>query len=96
MSTRMSSESDYSAGSGRCQSKRFLNLWVWARDLRMIQILLGHRDLKETTLYLHLSQRQNFHRAASAATTGVFLQGFIERAQSTALARTFFMKARLR
>jgi integrase/recombinase XerD len=26
-------------------------------DLRTIQILLGHADLKETTLYLHLSQR---------------------------------------
>ena len=26
-------------------------------DLRTIQILLGHRDLKETTIYLQLSQR---------------------------------------
>jgi len=35
MSTRMSSESEYSAGSGRCQSKRFLNLWVWARESQL-------------------------------------------------------------
>ncbi len=26
-------------------------------DLRIIQILLGHHALKETTVYLHLSQR---------------------------------------
>ncbi len=33
-------------------------------DLRTIQILLGHRDLQETTLYLHLSQR-HLHATAS-------------------------------
>ena len=26
-------------------------------DLRTIQMLLGHRDLEETTIYLHLSRR---------------------------------------
>jgi site-specific recombinase XerD len=26
-------------------------------DLRAIQMLLGHRDLEETTIYLHLSRR---------------------------------------
>jgi integrase/recombinase XerD len=26
-------------------------------DLRTIQVLLGHRDLEETTIYLHLSKR---------------------------------------
>ena len=33
-------------------------------DLRTIQILLGHRDLKETTIYPHLSQR-HLHATAS-------------------------------
>jgi site-specific recombinase XerD len=33
-------------------------------DLRTIQILLRHHDLKETTLYLHLSQR-HLHATAS-------------------------------
>ena len=33
-------------------------------DLRAIQMLLGHRDLEETTIYLHLSQR---HLSATAS-----------------------------
>jgi site-specific recombinase XerD len=33
-------------------------------DLRTIQVLLGHRDLEETTIYLHLSQ-QHLNATAS-------------------------------
>jgi site-specific recombinase XerD len=33
-------------------------------DLRTIQILLGHRDLEETTIYLHLSKK---HLSATAS-----------------------------
>jgi site-specific recombinase XerD len=33
-------------------------------DLRTIQMLLGHRDLEETTIYLHLSKR---HLSATAS-----------------------------
>jgi site-specific recombinase XerD len=33
-------------------------------DLRTIQLLLGHRDLRETTIYLHVSRR---HIGATAS-----------------------------
>ncbi len=33
-------------------------------DLRTIQVLLGHHDLEETTLYIHLSRR---HLSATAS-----------------------------
>lgn len=38
-------------------------------DLHTIQILLGHHDLKETALYLHLSQR---HLHATACSRGEY------------------------
>jgi integrase/recombinase XerD len=42
-------------------------------DLRTIQILLGHNDLKETARYLHLSQRHL--RAASSPLDSLPLEG---------------------
>ena len=33
-------------------------------DLRTIQLLLGHRELKDTIIYLHLSQR-HLHAAVN-------------------------------
>ncbi len=37
--------SEYSAGPGRCQKKRFLNLWVWARESKLrVTTLIRHLD----------------------------------------------------
>jgi site-specific recombinase XerD len=49
-------------------------------DLRTIQMLLGHRDLEETTIYLHLSQR---HLNATASPLDSLALSVTEKGQST-------------
>jgi site-specific recombinase XerD len=49
-------------------------------DLRTIQILLGHRDLEETTIYLHLSRR---HLSATCSPLDALpIQGTEEQTES--------------
>jgi site-specific recombinase XerD len=42
-------------------------------DLRTIQILLGHRNLEETTIYLHLSSDAKSRRALFPTQICIFL-----------------------
>jgi integrase/recombinase XerD len=44
-------------------------------DLRTIQLLLGHRDLEETTIYLHLSRR---HLSATSSPLDTLTIGGVE------------------
>src|SRR6202047_5178013 len=48
-------------------------------DLRTIQILLGHRDLEETTIYLHLSQRHL--NATASPLDSLQLQGKVAQSE---------------
>ena len=50
-------------------------------DLRTIQMLLGHRDLEETTIYLHLSRR---HLSATGSPLDTLtIRGEEEQTQNT-------------
>jgi integrase/recombinase XerD len=44
-------------------------------DLRTIQLLLGHRDLEETTIYLHLSRRYLQATGSPLDALAIFRQG---------------------
>jgi integrase/recombinase XerD len=46
-------------------------------DLRTIQILLGHRDLEETTIYLHLSRK---HLSATGSPLDMLVRGALGEA----------------
>ena len=53
-------------------------------DLRTIQILLGHRDLEETTIYLHLS---NKHLSATASPLDMLSLGYPWSADTQRMSR---------